>query len=245
MLYLRSLAFFVGVLLFTPFFGVLVFAARPFGFAPSYRMAQAWGRWVLAWVRITCGIRHDVQGEEHIPKHPVVVLSKHQSAWETLFLLTHLPPAGWIIKKELLWLPIVGWCLYILRAIPIDRSSGRQARDQIVDHGRQRLKDGIWVVIFPEGTRVAPGKRKRYGLGGALLSVASGAEVLPVALNAGEVWGRYAFVKKPGTIQVRFGPLIPSTGKSAEELNAEVEVWIEGEMARISPHLYAGDDAAF
>jgi 1-acyl-sn-glycerol-3-phosphate acyltransferase len=223
MLYLRSLAFFVGVLLFTPFFGVLVFAARPFGFAPSYRMAQAWGRWVLAWVRITCGIRHDVQGEEHIPKHPVVVLSKHQSAWETLFLLTHLPPAGWIIKKELLWLPIVGWCLYILRAIPIDRSSGRQA----------------------EGTRVAPGKRKRYGLGGALLSVASGAEVLPVALNAGEVWGRYAFVKKPGTIQVRFGPLIPSTGKSAEELNAEVEVWIEGEMARISPHLYAGDDAAF
>jgi 1-acyl-sn-glycerol-3-phosphate acyltransferase len=245
MLFLRSLAFFVGVLLFTPFFGVAVFAARVFGFVASYRMAQAWGRWVLGWVDICCGIRHEVQGWEHVPSHPVVVMSKHQSAWETLFLLTRMPPAGWIIKKELLWLPIVGWCLYILKAIPIDRSSGRQARDQIVDHGRERLKDGIWVVIFPEGTRVAPGRKKRYGAGGSLLAVAAGAEVLPVALNAGEVWGRYAFVKKPGTIQVHFGPRIPSKGKTAEELNAEVEVWIEGEMARISPKLYAGDDAAF
>lgn len=245
MIYLRSLAFFVGVLCFTPFFGVLVFAARPFGFVASYRMAQAWGRWVLGWVGFTCGIRHQVQGQEHVPDFPVVVLSKHQSAWETLFLLTHLPPAGWIIKRELLWLPVVGWCLYILRAISIDRSSGRQARDQIVEQGAQRLSDGIWVIIFPEGTRVAPGKRKRYGMGGAQLAVGAGAKVLPVALNAGEVWGRYAFLKKPGVIQVRFGPLIETAGKTAEGVNAEVEVWIEGEMARISPKLYAGDDAAF
>lgn len=245
MILLRSLAFFLGVVLFTPFFGIAVFAARPFGFPPSYRMAQAWGRWVLGWVRITCGIRHEVKGQENVPDFPVVVLSKHQSAWETLFLLTHLPPAGWIIKRELLWLPVVGWCLYILRAISIDRSSGREARDQIVEQGKDRLRDGIWVVIFPEGTRVAPGKQKRYGMGGALLATAAGAKVLPVALNPGEVWGRNAFLKRPGTIQVRFGPLIDSQGKTAESLNAEVQVWIEGEMARISPKLYAGDDAAF
>lgn len=245
MIILRSLAFFIGVLLFTPFFGVLVFAARPFGFAPSYGMAQAWGRWVLAWVDITCGIRHEVQGEEHIPDYPVVVMSKHQSAWETVFLLTHLPPAGWIIKRELLWLPVVGWCLYLLKAISIDRSSGRQARDQIMDQGKERLRDGIWVVIFPEGTRVAPGAKKRYGLGGSLLATAASAKVLPVALNPGEVWGRNSFIKKPGTIQVRFGPLIDGAGKTPEALGAEVELWIEGEMARISPHLYAEKDAAF
>lgn len=245
MILLRSMAFFVGVLLFTPFFGVAVFAARLAGFVPAYNMAQAWGRAVLAWVRITCGIRHEVQGQENVPDYPVVVLSKHQSAWETLFLLTHLPPAGWIIKRELLWLPVVGWCLYILRAISIDRSSGREARDQIVEQGGDRLRDGIWVVIFPEGTRVAPGQRKRYGAGGALLATKAGAQVLPVALNAGEVWGRYAFLKRPGIIQVHFGPLIDGRGKTAETLNAEVQVWIEGEMARISPKLYAGDDAAF
>ena len=245
MIYLRSIAFFVGVVLFTPFFGVAVFAARLWGFPACYRMAQRWGRWVLAWVRITCGIRHHVEGEEHIPDYPVVVLSKHQSAWETVFLLTRLPPAGWIIKRELRWLPVVGWCLIILHAISIDRSSGRQARDQIVEQGKDRLAEGTWVIIFPEGTRVAPGKRKRYGAGGALLAVMTGTPVLPVALNAGEVWGRYSFLKYPGTIQVRFGPLIQTKGLTVEQVNAEVEVWIEGEMARISPKLYATDDSPF
>lgn len=245
MIFLRSIAFFFGVLLFTPFFGVYVFAARLFGFPASYRAAQHWGIWVLAWVRITCGIRHHVEGEEHIPSYPVVVLSKHQSAWETLFLLTHLPPAAWIIKRELLWLPVVGWCLYILHAISIDRSSGRQARDQIVEQGKQRLAEGTWVIIFPEGTRVAPGKKRRYGMGGALLAVSTQTPVLPVALNAGEVWGRYAFLKYPGTIQVRFGPLIHTKGETAEQVNAEVEVWIEDQMSRISPKLYATQDAPF
>ena len=165
-------------------------------------------------------------------------MSKHQSAWETLYLLMRLPPAGWIIKKELIWLPVVGWCLWILHAISIDRSSGRQARDQIVEQGKDRLNEGTWVNIFPEGTRVAPGKRRRYGMGGALLATSTGTPILPVAHNAGEVWGRYAFWKYPGTIQVHFGPLIQTKGREAAEVNAEVERWIEGEMARISPKLY-------
>jgi 1-acyl-sn-glycerol-3-phosphate acyltransferase len=238
MIFLRSLIFLAGVVLITPLFGVLVFAARLFGFRASYAAAQMWGGWVLRWVAFTCGIRSEAKGKEHIPDFPVVVLSKHQSAWETLYLLHTLPAAGWIIKRELLWLPVVGWCLWILHAISIDRSSGRLARDQIVEQGTQRLKDDTWVIIFPEGTRVAPGTRKRYGIGGAQLAAASGTPVLPVAHNAGEVWGRYAFRKYPGTIQVRFGPLIETRGRTAAEVNTEAESWIEDEVARIStiPH---------
>ena len=239
MTFLRSLAFVVGALLFTPFFGVLVFAARIFGFRASYAAARAWGGCVLRWVALTCGVRSQAQGEEHIPSYPVVVMSKHQSAWETLYLLHRLPPSGWIIKRELLWLPIIGWCLWILHAISIDRSNGKKARDQIVEQGKARLAEGTWVVIFPEGTRVAPGARKRYGMGGALLATATGTSILPIAHNAGEVWGRYSFLKFPGTIQVRFGPLIETKGRTAADVNAEVERWIEAEMARISPHLYA------
>jgi 1-acyl-sn-glycerol-3-phosphate acyltransferase len=238
MIFLRSLAFVVGVFLFTPLFGVYVFAARLFGFRASYRAAQAWGRCVLGWVRLTCGIRSEAHGEEHIPDFPVVVMSKHQSAWETVYLLSRLPPAAWIIKRELLWLPIVGWCLWILHAISIDRSSKKQARDQIVEQGAERLKENTWVIIFPEGTRIAPGKRKRYGMGGALLATSTGTPVLPVAHNAGEVWGRYAFLKYPGTIQVRFGPLIDTRQLSAAQVNAAITEWIEGEMEHISPYLY-------
>jgi 1-acyl-sn-glycerol-3-phosphate acyltransferase len=238
MIFLRSLAFVVGVIILTPIFGVLVFAARIFGFRASYAAAQAWGGFALRWAAWTCGIRSEARGEENIPSFPVVVLSKHQSAWETLYLLNRLPAAGWIIKRELIWLPVVGWCLWILHAISIDRSSGRQARDQIVEQGAARLKEGTWVMIFPEGTRVAPGKRRRYGMGGALLATSTGTPILPIAHNAGEVWGRYAFLKYPGTIQVRFGPLIETKGREAVEVNAEVERWIENEMARISPHLY-------
>ena len=238
MITLRSLAFLIGVALFTPLFGVLVFAARVFGFRASYYAAKAWGKTTMAWLEFTCGMRYEERGAEHIPDFPVIIMAKHQSAWETLFLLCRLPPAGWIIKKELLWLPVIGWCLYILHAISIDRSSGRAARDQIVEQGKQRLAEGTWVSIFPEGTRVAPGKRKRYGMGGASLAVATGTPILPVAHNAGETWGRYSFLKYPGTIQVRFGPLIQTKGREAAMVNAEVEAWIEGQMAAISPHLY-------
>src|SRR5205807_2312794 len=137
------------------------------------------------------------------------------------------------------WLPFVGWGLMAIRAIAIDRSSGRAARDQIVDQGAQRLGEGLWVTIFPEGTRVAPGKRGRYGLGGALLATRTGTPILPIAHNAGDFWGRYAFKKKAGVVKVVIGPLIATRGRTAADVNREVEEWIEAQMRSISLTPYA------
>ena len=236
---LRSALFLVGAVAVTAVFGLLVSLAGIFSAFGASRLAALYCRIVLAWVEWTCGIRYVVEGWEHVPDFPVVVMAKHQSAWETLFLEGMLPPQCWIVKKELLWLPFVGWGLMAVRAIAIDRSSGKTARDQIVEKGARRLKQGFWVTIFPEGTRIAPGKRGRYGIGGALLASRTATPILPIAHNAGEVWGRYAFRKYPGTVKVVIGPLIRTEGKDPVTINGELESWIEGEMRRISPERYA------
>jgi 1-acyl-sn-glycerol-3-phosphate acyltransferase len=138
------------------------------------------------------------------------------------------------VKRELLWLPFVGWGLLAMRAIAIDRSSGQTAREQIVQQGAERLREGLWVTIFPEGTRVAPGKRGRYGIGGALLATRTGMPIVPIAHNAGEVWPRYAFRKHAGTVQVVIGPVIDPAGRDVLQVKNAVEEWIEGEMVRIT-----------
>jgi len=236
---LRSALFLVGAVAITGVFGILVPLGGIFGGYVASRVAALYCNSVLAWVRLTCGITYTVEGWENVPDFPVVVMAKHQSAWETLFLEAKLPPQCWIVKKELLWLPFVGWGLIAVRCIAIDRSSGRNARDQIVEKGAKRLQQGYWVTIFPEGTRIAPGKRGRYGLGGALLAARTSTPILPIAHNAGEVWGRYAFRKRAGTIKVVVGPLIRTEGRDAASVNRELENWIEGEMRRISPERYA------
>jgi 1-acyl-sn-glycerol-3-phosphate acyltransferase len=179
-----------------------------------------------------------VTGWEHVPESPVVIMSKHQSAWETIFIESAFPSQCWIIKKELQWLPFVGWGLMAIRAIAIDRRSGSSAREQIVEQGAERLKEGHWVTIFPEGTRVAPGKAGRYGIGGALLATRTGTPILPIAHNAGEYWPRYAFRKKPGTVKVVIGPLIETAGRDVISVNNDVQNWIEGQMRAISPERY-------
>ena len=236
---LRSTLFLVGALLVTAVFGVLVSAGGIFGYRPASRLAQIYCQILLKWVEWTCGIRYRVIGGENVPKDPVVVMAKHQSAWETLFMEGTFPPQCWIVKKELLWLPFVGWGLLAVRCISIDRSSGHTARDQILEQGSKRLKQGMWVSIFPEGTRIAPGKRGRYGIGGAYLAARTGTPVLPIAHNAGEVWGRYAFRKHAGLITVVIGPPIKTEGRTAADVNTEVEEWIEGRMREISPERYA------
>jgi 1-acyl-sn-glycerol-3-phosphate acyltransferase len=193
---------------------------------------------MMRWVEISLGITCEVEGWEHVPRQPVVLLAKHQSAWETLFMESRFPPQCWIIKKELLWLPFVGWSLYAIRCIAIDRSSGHNARDQIVEQGAQRLAQGMWVSIFPEGTRVPPGKVGRYGIGGALLATRTGTPILPMAHNAGEYWGRYAFRKRAGRVKVVIGPPIATAGRDAVSVNNELQEWIEGQMRRISPERY-------
>jgi 1-acyl-sn-glycerol-3-phosphate acyltransferase len=236
---LRSVLFLLGALAITAPFGFLVPLGRLFGTEPPFTLARLYTQTMLRWVEISCGITYEVTGWENVPKSPAVIMSKHQSAWETIFIESSFPSQCWIVKKELLWLPFVGWGLMAIRAIAIDRSSGHTARDQIVEQGAQRLKEGHWVTIFPEGTRIPPGKRGRYGIGGALLATRTGTPILPIAHNAGEMWGRYAFKKKPGVVKVVIGPLIRTEGRDVLSVNREVENWIEGQMRVISPERYA------
>lgn len=236
---LRSALFMLGATLVTIPFGLLVPLGGLFGYRPGHAVASFYTRILLKWVEWCCGIRYEVDGWANVPKSPAIIMAKHQSAWETLFMETHFPPQCWIIKKELLWLPFVGWSLLAIRCIAIDRSSGHTAKEQIVEQGAMRLAQGMWISIFPEGTRIAPGKRGRYGIGGAYLAVKTGTSILPIAHNAGEVWGRYAFNKHSGTVKVVIGAPIDPRGRDAADVNAQVEEWIEGQMRRLNPERYA------
>ena len=185
---------------------------------------------------MTCGIHYEVVGRENIPATNAIVLCKHQSAWETLVLPLCLPPLAFVIKRELLWIPFFGWGLALMEPIAIDRGVRRKAIYQLLAQGRERLEAGRWVVVFPEGTRVSAGSKGTYSLGGALLAQRTGYPVVPVAHNAGEYWPRRRFLKRPGTIQLTFGPVIESTGKSAAEINALAESWIEKTVGEMSHH---------
>jgi len=236
----RSVLFLLGALIVTPVFGVLVSIGGLIHRRVAFALASTYARWMLAWVEWTCGIRYEVHGWENLPAYPVVLMSKHQSAWETLFIEGCFPPQCWVVKRELLWLPFVGWGLMAVRCIAIDRKSGQSAREQVVSKGAKRLKEGMGVTIFPEGTRVAPGKRGRYGIGGALLATRTATPILPMAHNAGEFWGRYAFRKRAGRVKVVIGPLIRTEGRDAVSVNREVEQWIEGQMEQISGVRHGG-----
>lgn len=237
---LRSALFLAGGVVITSIFGFVVPLSGLFGFKAGAGAARTYCRVMLKWVEWTLGITYEVSGWENVPKEPVIFMAKHQSAWETLFMEAHFPPQCWIVKRELLWLPFVGWSLMVIRAIAIDRKSGQSAREQIVEQGARRLAQGMWISIFPEGTRMAPGKRGRYGIGGALLGTRTGAPILPMAHNAGEFWPRYAFRKRPGRVKVVIGPLIRTQGRDVISVNNEVESWIEGQMDVICAERHAG-----
>ena len=204
-----------------------------------YRLTMGWPRLAVWGAKVIIGIRWEIKGAENFPDGPAVVLAKHQSAWETLFLPAYLPrQACFVYKKELHRVPFFGWGLALLRMIPIDRGRGRDAFEQVVKVGRARLNEGRWPVLFPEGTRIAPGQTGRYKGGGALLATRTGAPVIPIALNAGECWPKNAFIKKPGLITVSIGPAIESTGLDSETLNTRVQAWIEAEMRVLNPERY-------
>lgn len=233
MIYIRSTLFFVLGVLNTIFYGIFTVPLSILWHDIGYECARGWGWRVLWLAKHVCGIDYEVRGLENVPKHPTIIMAKHQSAWETVGILCHLPRGVWIIKRELVWLPIIGWVLAGLKSIAIDRKSGKSARDQILEQGKDRLARGYSVVIFPEGTRVAPGERKKYGLGGALLATGANAKVLPIAHNAGECWRRNAFLKYPGKVTMSIGPVIETAGKDAVQVTQEVEAWIEAEMLRL------------
>ena len=218
-------------------FACLLWAPAPLHL--RYRLTVGWPRLAIWGAKTFCGIRWQIVGSENLPDGPAILLSKHQSAWETLFYPAYMPrEVCFVYKRELHRVPFFGWGLALLRMIPIDRSRGRDAFEQVVASGLVRLGEGRWPILFPEGTRVPAGQAGRYKLGGARLAERTGAPVIPVAVNSGECWARNAFIKRPGLITVSIGPLIHPEGLTAEEINARVEGWIEGEMRRLNPERY-------
>lgn len=233
MIALRSAIFNLGMWLMLIPYSFLAILLVPFPAPLRSRIVAGWARFVVWWLALICGVRYRVIGCEHIPEYPCVILAKHQSAWETIAFQAIFPPQIWVLKRSLLLLPFFGWALWALKAIAIDRSAGREALKQLVSQGKDRLALGLNVVVFPEGTRIAPGKRGKYHIGGAWLATHAGAMAVPVAHNAGEFWSKNSLLKRPGTITVSIGAPIDTAGMKADELNRQVETWIEAEMARL------------
>lgn len=231
---IRSLIFLLLQVILTPIFSTLALLTFPFPPLTRYRLISSYAHTMIWLLRMVCGIRHEVRGLENLPKEPCIVLCKHQSAWETLALQVIFPPQAWVLKRELLWLPFFGWGLAMTSPIAIDRSDGKGAMKQLLKQGKERLAQGFYVVIFPEGTRVPYGKRGKYKIGGALLAASSGVPVVPVAHNAGRLWGRKAFSKHPGLVTMSIGKPIATQGRKADEINAEVEAWIENEIQQLA-----------
>ena len=217
-----------------PFYALIVYACA-FG---SYHVRFIGVRWWIATVmfllRKLCGLDYVVEGTEHLPEESCVVLMKHSSAWETLAQMQIFPLQTWVLKRELMWIPFLGWALRLMRPIAINRKAGHSAVQQVIEQGKARLEEGLWVVIFPEGTRVPAGESRRYGLGGALLAAASNRLVVPVAHNAGEFWPRRGLLKKPGTIRVVIGEPIVAAGREPREVNAEAQAFIEATLERLA-----------
>jgi 1-acyl-sn-glycerol-3-phosphate acyltransferase len=201
----------------------------------AYAVARAWSGVVLWLLRLVCGISYEVHGRPWLPDRPTVVLMKHQSAWETIAQFRLFPPQCWVLKKELMRVPVFGWCLRALQPIPVDRKRGKAALQAVVDVGKKRLEDGLWVVVFPEGTRVRPGEANRYRPGGAVLAATTGVPVLPVAVNSGSFWPTGSLMKYPGTITVSIGPPVDSAGREADAILRDAHDWIEREQRLLDP----------
>jgi 1-acyl-sn-glycerol-3-phosphate acyltransferase len=229
----RSIIFFLLQSALTVVFSGIALLTFPFRPITRYRIITAWSRTVIWLARMVCGIRYEVIGRDNLPDEPSIVLSKHQSAWETLAFQCILPPQVWVLRRSLLRVPFFGWGLAMMNPIAIDRQAGMRALRQTLQQGRERLRDGFWIIVFPEGTRMLPGETGKYQIGGAWLAKQTGAPVVPVAHNAGGLWQRNAFLKFPGKITVSFGKPIDTRSLSAEEINQRTQDWIESEVRRL------------
>lgn len=230
MIYLRSSIFAILYVTTAVLFSCLGVLLWPLPFKWRYKVVSQWAKiniWLLAKI---CDVHLEVEGREHISDEPCIIISKHQSAWETLALQAVFPPQVWVLKRELLWLPFFGWGLASLNPIAIDRKAGRKALSQVIEQGLDRLSSGIWVVIFPEGTRVATGYMGKFGIGGSRLAVDTGYPVIPVAHNAGKLWPKRGFLKHPGVIKMVIGAKVSTHNVTATELNQQLFNWMEEQM---------------
>ena len=233
MSYIRTFFFYLGM--------VTIVVTMLVGFAlalfmpqlPRNRLLTVWPRSIIIWLRITCGLSYEASGRENIPDTNGIILCKHQSTWETFALQGVFPPQTWVLKKILLWIPIFGWGLALTGSIAIDRKGGTKALKQVIEKGENRLAKGLWVVIFPEGTRTVPGQAGKYNPGGAMLAARSGYPVVPVAHNAGVYWPKSGWPIKPGVIKMVIGPVIDPAGKKAGEINQLASEWIEARMPEL------------
>ena len=225
---------------------LLIVLARVLGAKGNvrYGFAQKWLTLSIDAARVLMGIRYQVQGQENLPvgeTSPAILLVKHQSTYETFLMPAIMPhPLAYVFKKELLYVPFFGWSIGSLDMIHIDRSQRAKAFAKVVEQGQALLDRGVWVIMFPEGTRIPRGERGSYKTGGTRLAIATGAPVIPIAVTSAKCWPRKAFIKTPGVVDVSIGKPIPSVGRDADELMREVEAWIEAEMHRLDPEAYVG-----
>ena len=213
-----------------------------------YRIAAQWLAVCIHSARWLLGIEYRIHGHENLPlgeTSPAILLVKHQSTYETFLMPVIMPhPLAYVFKKELLYIPFFGWGIGRLDMIHIDRSQRARAFAKVVEQGRELLAKGVWVIMFPEGTRIPRGQAGQYKSGGARLAIATDTPVVPIAVSSAKCWPRRAFVKYPGVVDVSIGAPIPSSGRDADELIREVEQWIEAEMHRLDPEAYAPPGSA-
>ncbi|MFA5371949.1 MAG: lysophospholipid acyltransferase family protein [Sideroxydans sp.] len=230
---IRSTLFALVQIAFTLLYAFLSPFIFLFDLHTRHRVLSGFAPGMLWLLKVVCNIRMEVRGIENIPHTPCIVLSKHQSAWETLALQQVLPLHVWVVKRELLWIPFFGWLLALSSPIALNRSKGKESMRQLLEQGKVKLEQGFSIVLFPEGTRIPYGEKGRYKIGGAMLAKHAGVPVLPIAHNAGKFWGRNAFVKQPGVVRMVIGLPIDTADLTVEEINRRVEDWIEGEMEQL------------
>ena len=234
MILIRSFIFQIGMWTFTIPFTFLAILTFPFGAINRYKFISLWAKAILYWLKITCKIDFKVKGFENIPKNSFMILSKHQSAWETIAFQKIFPPQVWVLKRELLWIPFFGWGLAMTSPIAINRKAGKKSLNQMLQQGIDRIKKGFCIIVFPEGTRIKPKEIGKYHIGGAWLAVKSKINIIPVAHNAGYFWPKNSFIKKPGEVIVSIGPAINTSRISPEKANKLSKDWIESEMLKIN-----------
>ncbi|MCK5901772.1 MAG: 1-acyl-sn-glycerol-3-phosphate acyltransferase [Cocleimonas sp.] len=231
---LRSLVYWIGLAGITILAGLITPVLYLLPSSVQYKTLLIWSTFNIWLLNVACGIRYQVIGLEHVDlKHSAIILANHQSTWETMFIPTIFPRISWVLKKELYKIPFYGWALSLLNPIAIDRKAGKSAIEQVKINGKQRLDQGSWVCIFPQGTRVAVGAKSRYKKGGAMLASYSKYPVYPMAHNAGYCWPRNQFIKRPGLITVSIGAKIDSRDKTPAEINRLVQEWIENELTTL------------
>jgi 1-acyl-sn-glycerol-3-phosphate acyltransferase len=235
LLVLRSLLYTTLMFATTVIFGVIVLlsALLPLSIEQRYVIPRTWGLFLTWLAGAVCGLKYVVEGQENLPKEPFISLWKHSSAWDTMAQMFIVPPASWSLKREVIWIPVVGWAVSTFKPIAINRRAGHSAVTQVVTQGRERLAAGMGVIVYPEGTRVLPGQKRKYGISGALLATETGAPVVPIAHNSGCFWRRNGLIKKPGVIRVVIGPTIDPRGLTPREVNERAQQWIEAKVAEI------------